>query len=227
MKNLGFLGFDKYAASSCGRIYSIRSGRFLSPVEQITGYLMVTLSQDGNKRGFLVHRLIAMAFFGLPNEDTLQVNHKNGNKTDNRASNLEWMTPQENVQHSVITGLRCSVKNPYRSLDDETVHKVCQLIEDSWRNKDISEALGVKQSIIANIRFGHDYFDISSQYDFSNTLPSRRKLSTDKLIKICEMLQDKKSYAEIAKEVCVSSATISNIRRRKTGIYISKNYKFD
>lgn len=226
MKNLEFLGYDMYAACPSGKIYSIRSGKFLKPVEQRTGYYHVTLSQDGKKDNFLVHRIIAMCFIDNDNPLRNQVNHKNGVKSDNSVLNLEWVTSKENIHHAFDTGLSRGTRNPDRSLPDEVAHKVCQLIEDSWRNKDIAETLGISQQIVANIRFGSDYQEISCQYNFKDTLPSRRKISTDKLEKVCELLEQGKNLSEIAKICDVSSATVSKVRSRKSGIYISKNYKF-
>ena len=55
-------------------------------------------------KNYQLHRLVAVAF--IPNKEKKpEVNHKNGNKTDNRASNLEWVTRLENVQHAIKTGL--------------------------------------------------------------------------------------------------------------------------
>jgi DNA-binding Xre family transcriptional regulator len=226
MKNLGFMGYDKYAACASGKIYSIRSGKFLVQNRQVTGYYQVTLSQDGKRNNFSVHRLIALAHIKQENPEQNQVNHKNGDKSDNSVSNLEWMTAKENCQHAHFTGLASGTRNPDRSLTDEVAHKVCQLIEDSWRNKDIADALGINQQIVGNIRFGRDYQDIACQYDFKNTLPSRRKISVETLIKICEMLEEGNSLSHVARTVGVSSATVHKVRNRKSGIYISKNYKF-
>ncbi|OQS42318.1 HNH endonuclease [Chromobacterium haemolyticum] len=60
-----------------------------------TGYMQVDLS---GKR-MLVHRIVAMAFCDGFNEG-LEVNHKNGIRSDNRSDNLEWVTPSENLKHS-------------------------------------------------------------------------------------------------------------------------------
>jgi hypothetical protein len=64
------------------------------------GYMLILLrgAQDGIRRGFSVHRLVAKAF--IPNPDNLpQVNHKNEIRTDNRAENLEWCTNYYNMHY--------------------------------------------------------------------------------------------------------------------------------
>lgn len=226
MKNLSFVGFDKYAACSTGNIYSIRSGRFLVKTLQKNGYQTVCLSQDGIKRSFSVHRLVALAYLPVNDPSKTQVNHIDGDKTNNSLTNLEWVTAQENSDHAWEMNLKKSCVNSYRGLEDETAHKVCQLIADSWRNKDIATALDVDQGVVARIRQGDIYPDISKEYDFENTLPSRRKLSTEKLVKICEMLEQGDSYNKIRDTVNVSTATISKIKKKVTGTYISKSYKF-
>jgi hypothetical protein len=69
------------------------------------GYRRVALSRDGAQHTFMVHRLVAQAFIPNPG-DKPEVNHRNGDKADNRAENLEWATSSENQQHAYETGLR-------------------------------------------------------------------------------------------------------------------------
>lgn len=69
------------------------------------GYLNITLSNCGKVKTYKIHRLVAEMF--IPNlKNKPQVNHKDGNKTNNCADNLEWCTNQENQQHAYRTGLK-------------------------------------------------------------------------------------------------------------------------
>ena len=67
------------------------------------GYLRCSLCINGNKKNFLVHRLVADAFIENKNKHK-QVNHINCIKTDNNIKNLEWCTNYENYLHSVKMG---------------------------------------------------------------------------------------------------------------------------
>lgn len=66
------------------------------------GYYIATLCVNGRPRSFSLHKLIALQF--VPNDDPknkAQVNHIDGNKLNNKVENLEWVTPKENMRHSV------------------------------------------------------------------------------------------------------------------------------
>lgn len=68
------------------------------------GYRQVHLSKNGTKKCFTIHKLVAKTF--IPNPNNLSViNHIDGNKLNNNASNLEWCTVQYNSQHAVNHGL--------------------------------------------------------------------------------------------------------------------------
>lgn len=101
---------------SLGRIRKSKNGSFnCLPIKILKsaitdkGYMNVVLvDSTGTKEHRLVHRLVAFAF--IPNPDNRKtVNHGFGNKLDNRASQLEWMTPGENNSHAFETGLRVPV----------------------------------------------------------------------------------------------------------------------
>ena len=88
----------RYQVSDGGRVRNMRTGRVLKPGVAYNGYYMVRLSKNGYALTQRVPRLVATAF--VPGfAPGLEVNHINGDKTDNRAVNLEWCTPSENQTH--------------------------------------------------------------------------------------------------------------------------------
>lgn len=110
------IGFEAYClVSSNGDIYSKErttikknglthktSQRKLSQKMTRTGYKAVSFWVDGVRKTFLSHRLIALAFIPQVDGKTI-INHKNGNKTDNRVENLEWCNKSENAIHAYRT----------------------------------------------------------------------------------------------------------------------------
>lgn len=101
----GYIG--KYQVSNLGKVRSlprngtVRYKRILKIQTDRKGYNYVSF----HKKKFKVHRLVAEAFIPNP-ENKPQVNHIDGNKINNCVNNLEWATAQENIQHSLKTGLR-------------------------------------------------------------------------------------------------------------------------
>lgn len=93
-----------YTVSNLGRVYSKRRDKILTPKRNHDGYLRVQLWEKGHCEFVAVHRLIATAFSPNPYNKPF-VNHRNGNKQDNRAVNLEWVTQKENIAHAWNTGL--------------------------------------------------------------------------------------------------------------------------
>lgn len=84
-----------YAITSCGKVWSYKSKKFLTPRPTKTGYLQVMLYKDGKGLNHYIHRLVAIAYVPNPN-DLPQVNHKDENKENNYVNNLEWITHKEN-----------------------------------------------------------------------------------------------------------------------------------
>lgn len=102
MKDIkGFEGL--YAVTSCGKVWSYRSQKFLKPLLDKDGYLRVNLRKNEKLSRFGIHRLVAEAY--IPNlEGKPQINHKDEDKTHNYINNLEWVTQAENNKHGTRLG---------------------------------------------------------------------------------------------------------------------------
>ena len=83
------------------------SVRELSQIKDKAGYHRVWSTSPSKERGtFLVHRLVALTFLGCPEGyEKMDVNHIDGDKSNNHYSNLEWVTHHENLKHAGRTGL--------------------------------------------------------------------------------------------------------------------------
>ena len=96
--------FHQYYVSSCGKVFGCK-GNEMKQTTTNRGYKRITLSINGKEERWSVHRLVALLF--VPNrEQKPQVNHIDGNKENNAASNLEWCTASENNKHAFRTGLK-------------------------------------------------------------------------------------------------------------------------
>lgn len=98
-----------YQVSNMGRIRSLDridasghqlKGKMMKLTKRKDGYLIVKLSKNGKAKAFLVHRIVGFVF--ILNDDPInktEINHISEEKTDNRVSNLQWVTPKENSNH--------------------------------------------------------------------------------------------------------------------------------
>lgn len=119
------------------------------------GYKCIQLERKGKL--FLVHRLVAEAFIPNP-ENKPQVNHINGVKGDNRATNLEWLTQSENQYHAYNTGLQ-TASDHQRAKGEKAAQSRLSAQEVTWIRNNykkgdairMGEKFGVSQTSILNI----------------------------------------------------------------------------
>ena len=98
----------RYKISNTGRVFSSNryyGSRILKTRLSQFGYPYVVLCVNQNRKTIVVHRLVALAFLDKP-KDKNNVNHIDGDKTNNKVENLEWCNASENQLHAVRTGLR-------------------------------------------------------------------------------------------------------------------------
>lgn len=124
-----------------GRIFSHYKNDFLKPSITRHGYYYVVIPDwDGVKRAIRVHQLVAYYFCPRPdNWRELCVNHIDGNKLNNHASNLEWVTYGENNIHAIRTGLRdVAMSNSKRWDDEQFRSRVSSKISKTQKERKVS-----------------------------------------------------------------------------------------
>ncbi len=103
-----------------GGLYKIEE-KVLKSGKGTWGYLIVKLYKDEKKKNHRIHRLVASAFLDNPN-NLPQVNHKDENRTNNRVENLEWCSPQYNINYGTRTE-KTQIPILQFSLDGEFIKK--------------------------------------------------------------------------------------------------------
>lgn len=141
-------GFPRYQASSLGHVRSCVSGEWrvlrVTPHSR-TGYVMVSPRVMGRNITRSVHRLIALAFLG--ESQGRDVNHINGNKHDNRLSNLEYLSRGDNHRHAYRTGIRepVGIKIPREQ------RRAILAMRETTKVADIARKYGVARATISKL----------------------------------------------------------------------------
>lgn len=124
-----------YAITSCGKVWSYRSEKFLKPWTNGYGYWYVGLRKDGKVKKFRIHKLVAEAY--IPNPQNLEdVDHIDGNTEHNYVNNLQWMTHADNLRKAHNKSVKCLETNEVfesatiaaekMNLDKNSVSRVCR-----------------------------------------------------------------------------------------------------
>lgn len=189
-----------YWISDFGNVYSEFSNSLMSLSLDYRGYAVLCLSLLNGRRTCKVHRLVALAFIlDYRNTDLLQVNHKDGIKTNNFYWNLEWSTPKENIDHSIRMGLRTAYnENVHTSVfDNDTVLKIADLLLKNTSYKNIIDELDLTYDDatihrIERIRSKKTWNTLLLGYDFSNYDPyhNSRVFTKEELHSICKYLEE-------------------------------------
>jgi hypothetical protein len=139
-------GLDTYAVSDLGRVKGPRGIRKL--VEHGNGYRQVGVWKDGRSVTYLVHRLVMEAFVGF---DSREINHIDGDKTNNRLSNLEYCSRRENVCHAIKNKLAV-VPPGGGKLTEEMVLQIKRRVLVGERVSRIAPDFGVTPECISAIK---------------------------------------------------------------------------
>lgn len=232
-----------YLISSFGRVFSLYynySNKLriheLKTNYSKRGYKRLTIYIDKKIYSFQIHVLVAKHFIKNKDKNRTQVNHKNGIKDFNYVWNLEWVTPQENIIHAELTGLRshcCGEKHPSNIYNSNTIKMVCQLLEENiLEPNEIVETTGVNRTMVYNIYKKKAWLNISCKYNIDNydkfnKITEEYKKERERQIRtVCEMIvNNKHTLPEISNDG-VNYKLVNAILRRTKYTNISLEYDF-
>ena len=176
-----------YKVSNIGRVYNIRTKHILAPALGTDGYhyyaFMLTSGEYVRRP---VHRVELAMFNPHPNMNNLQVNHIDGNKTNNYIENLEWCTRSENITHAYRNNLIAAKST--NKLNQDLAVQACEMLQNGMRVTDVAITLNMPFSTIAGIKDGSTWKRISSNYDFKKR--PAKLFTKDQVIKICETISN-------------------------------------
>jgi len=148
--------YPGYLVTPAGDVYSTGGSRLtkLRPGKKRGGYRFVGIR--GCKYE-MVHRLVAKAF--IPNPGQMpEVNHKDGNKDNNAAANLEWCTRAQNARHAVDNGLASSGVRHYQA--KLTAEQVMEIFYADGRYRQIGQRFGICAQSVCNIKKLRTYREV-------------------------------------------------------------------
>lgn len=145
--------WENYTIDEFGNVKNSKTNKYLKGALNNKGYLRVELHKNKKLKKFFVHRLVAEYFIENP-LNKKQVNHKDGNKQNNRVDNLEWVTNQENRNHALkhkLTKNLCGEDAPWSKLTKKDVLYIRQLYNNDKTNfntKELSKKYNVSYTQI-------------------------------------------------------------------------------
>ena len=144
----------RYEVSSDGFVRNRHTGRILRAATDRDGYNTLVLYNDNGKCTKKIHRLVA-TYFLEPDDKRDQVNHKDGNKSNNTVANLEWCTRSENTRHAYKNKLFTANMRPaidaHTKIKQENKPDILEMRRNGMTLKNIAEAYGVGISTIHSI----------------------------------------------------------------------------
>lgn len=223
-------GFEEYAISKSGKIYSFLTKRFLKP-DYSTEYGRVRL-HDMRLNKYIrvsVHRLVALQF--LPNPRNLpDVNHKDGNKRNNSVYNLEWCTAEYNNRHAIQMGLTKVIEqdNPNAKLSREDVIKIHWFYRvRHYTVAEIARIFNVTRVLVSNIVRGLRWSELYKELygEYTSVKREHKRIISDSLIEavLKGYYLDNKSALSLEREFNITNGYISKLTR---GYHIKKSQRY-
>lgn len=158
---------DLYKVSNLGRVWSLRNNKERRSGAIKAGYRFIPLNNKGAVRNHFVHRIVADAFLGpLPHKS--EINHKDGDKTNNHLPNLEVVTRSENLKHRIhVLGIKPLVFRGEDSgnavITEGDVRNIRRLKREGKGAPEIARILGFGNSCVAHVYHGRTWKHVNCE----------------------------------------------------------------
>lgn len=190
--------------------------RILKPRWSGNGYPAVCLSWKGDKQYQYVHRLVAAAFVDRVDDERVEVNHKNGDKADNRACNLEWVTTAENHKHAARIGLTPrGEQNAAAKLTEKQARHIRALCAaGKYTFQELGEMYGVSGATIGDLVRAETWAHLGQPVTARAPHRGNMKVSPAQVQDIRRAYQRGKTrLVDVAQQFGISKSQVSNIVR--------------
>lgn len=138
--------FKGYEVSNLGNVRSLKSNKILKQANHNQGYKLVCLQSKDKQVTCRVHRLVAEAFI---KKSTLEVNHKDLDKTNNRVENLEYVTRSQNQKHAYA-----NIKNYIKAKSKLPIEKIFNLRREGLTQRAIAREMSISQTSVWKVLTG-------------------------------------------------------------------------
>lgn len=213
-----FISLDKYPNIQIGNKGTIKSvfkendHIKLKPYPNNMGYLSVTISGGKTReKRKMVHSLVAEAFLPKPFDKTWLITHKDRNKLNNCAENLEWKSRSEICKEDFIKGRRknygegCNLNK----LSEDKVKHIATLLEEGMKSDEIAKKYKISTTTIDHIKYGRTWKHLKLKVHSKTKTYS--KISSDTRQEIKELYDKGNTQKAIANMFSIDQSTVSKI----------------
>ena len=233
-----------YQISNLGNIRNISTGVIHKNSFESRGYVRFSAKTiDGGVRTVKIHRLVAYTFIKNPDYKDMEVNHIDGNRSNNCVYNLEWVNGKENSGHAWVTGLNDNYGDKIGTHDVSVVRKVCEsLVENDGRVINVVRAMKpivVSESFVRHIKYKRIWKRISDEYFNADSFPDvchgegayNNKLNQHEVERMCELLVKYNGCTnDVVKQMNTEGFTnattqsVCEVKHKRRWVFVSDKY---
>ena len=190
----------------------------------------ICMNLNGKNSTYMAYNVMMRAWNPLNSYIGMEVNHIDGNPTNNEIYNLEWATHDRNMKHaSELKLMKHGEEHHNSKYSNDLIHEICQLKCSGISRKDIIDRLNINGQLIDDICAGRSHKDISSQYldkGFEYNIFDRKE-KENLVHQVCQLLEKGYSSSYIFNLLPVSNICfINDIKAKRTFKNISTLYNF-